>query len=221
MKVFGKLIGSLLLLCCGCADQTPQEVDYQMIWEGISGRDSGKPGPRLLIYRVKTPRQWEKRTPSETESIFDSTKPLAEFLINEGGNSIRVTIHNFPTNSFEERIAPAAQIARWKRQFEYFDEVSLNVQPIAQGGFSGLFFEAAGILEEKEIKVLGWSMQLSPEHYRNLFSSDAVKQNDFKQLRSDYTIKAVGPVELMERHKSALINFSKSFELIEEIPARP
>lgn len=220
MKILIKLTLYPLLFCWSCTDQAPKMSDNQLVWQNIPGRDTGISRIRPFIYRVKAPASWHRQFPSDTDSIFDTTKPLCEFLIKENTSMIRITIHNFPTDEIEERIAPASQIARWKRQFEQLDEISLNVKPIAHGGFAGLFFEAIGTLENRKTKVLGWSLQLSAEHYRNLASIDLSTQNEFKQLRSDYTIKVVGPVELVEKHQAILMLFANSFELIEEIPGR-
>lgn len=212
MKIFLILWGMVLCVSFGCTEQR-DHAEEQAVWHTLSGRDDGSGGARPVIYRVKAPKAWERHSPSETESIADTTKALGEFLIKENDQTIRITIHNFPTDVFENRIPPASQIARWKRQITSIDPASVNIHPIAHGGFAGLYFEAEG----NGIKVIGWSMQLGVEHYRNLISP----QNTYRQLRADYTIKAVGPVELMERHKLAVINFANSFEFIEEIPARP
>ncbi len=54
-------------------------------------------------------------------------------------------------------------------------------------------------------------MQLSPIHFRNLAHSN-------RQLRSDYTIKATGAPDSIDRHREDIEQFARSFELIEELP---
>lgn len=69
--------------------------------------------------------------------------------------------------------------------------------------------------------VLGWSLQLSPEHYRMLsHPSSAENEDKYQQMRADVTIKAVGPKALTEKHRTKIMAFARSFELIEEIPVR-
>lgn len=193
----------------------------------ISGRDEGKQVNgdylRFMVYRSKAPLTWQRCDPQQNASIADTTKPLCEFVIKDGTEIVRITIHNFPTIKAEERIPPGAQVARWKRQFTELDPTSVTVSPQSYGGFAGLFFEGSGMLSGEQKTVMAWSMQLAPEHYSTLSylidTSDSLQEKEhLKQVRSDYTIKAVGPTPLMEKHRHSLIVFARSFELIDEIP---
>lgn len=222
-----KIIFFLLItsLCISCSDQ-PNILNSSL--QEIAGRDDGKESngeyTRSIIYRGQLPLHWRRCNPSRSESIGDTTKPLCEFIIeDEGAEEVHITIHNFPTTKLEERIPPEAQIARWKRQFTELDLTTLAVIPQSYGGFAGLLFEGSGIQKEKHTTVIAWAMQLAPEHYSTLsfllstiYSSQ--KQEYFRQMRSDYTIKAVGPTALMKKHRQAILGFAHSFELIEEIP---
>ncbi len=128
---------------------------------------------------------------------------------------LRVTVHNFPTSSLAERVLPAAQISRWKTQFDTLEPGSVIIHPISRGGFSGLYFEASGIQHGKPITVMGWSLQLAQEHYNAL----ALLEGDlYFQMRSDYTLKAVGSPDAVLQHKKSIVRFANSFELINEIP---
>lgn len=157
-------------------------------------------------------------------SIADSTLPNCTFLIHEHGQSIRITVHSFPSDALENRIPPNAQVARWKRQFTEIDPISITVVPKAYGGFAGLLFEASGqlkdLLFEGSGAVYAWSMQLDPHHYQILsyLSTTQQKRQLYLQMRADYTIKAVGPVDLMEKNHEEISNFAHSFELIQPIP---
>lgn len=184
--------------------------------EEIAGRNTDQP-----IYRAKVPRYWIKKEFPKNESLEDTMKPICEFYIKDDQESIRISIHNFPSNKIEERIPPNAQVARWKSQFEKLDPLSITVIPQAFGGFAGLFFEGTGVLNGQEASMMGWSMQLSIEHYQNLcYAALPCTKHDLKQMRSDYTIKAVGTDRLVKKHKNEIVAFARSFELIHEIPTR-
>ncbi len=179
-----------------------------MRWLSLPGRDTGQTLERHFVYRVSVPTSWKVRLPSPADSIADSTKPNAEFFIDD----VIITIHNFPVDRIDQRVPPEAQVARWQRQQS---EPGI-VEPSSHGGFAGLFFESHG-----QKSVMAWAMQLGMEHYQNLRLTGSTEQMEyFKQMRADYTIKAVGPKDSLEKLREALFLFASSFELIEEIPAR-
>lgn len=67
--------------------------------------------------------------------------------------------------------------------------------------------------------MMGWSMQMGSEHYRNLLFAEAINPSkEFWQMRSDFTIKALGPSSLMQKYRLDIISFARRFELIKEIP---
>jgi hypothetical protein len=185
-------------------------------WQTIHGRNNASGPERPLIYRAKIPIEWVQRDPPPDGSLVDTRKPLVEYFIQDNNQSIRITLHNFPSNSVEERIPPLSQVNRWKRQFDIIFPESVIISPVANGGFSGLFFEASGTLDNIKTTILGWSMQLAAEHYRTLSNYEG---DIYLQIRSDYTLKAVGPTDLVIKHKNNIIDFFNSFELIEEIPS--
>ena len=204
----------ILMTFFGCTSETPST---SFRWQSIHGRNADKE----FVYRVKTPFEWTRRDPLPTESLADTTKPLCEFFICEGLHKIRITIHNFPSNHLKERIPPSAQIARWQHQFQTLNPEECSVIPQAFSGFSGLLFQGTGMMNGALTTVLGWSMQLAPEHYQTLYypeTSDEKKR--YEQMRADFTIKVVGPEELMKKHSRTLMAFARSFELIEDIPLR-
>lgn len=184
-------------------------------WQLITGRDDGQVQERPLLYRVLVPLGWARQDPPLNESIADTKKAICEFYIHEQDQSIRLTIHTFPIMQKQLHVPPQAQIARWKRQFEELDPLATHSQPDSHGGFSGLFFEGQGILEGNPVKVIGWSMQLASIYERQL---NQAKQPLDRQKCADYTIKASGPPDLMNKHRTALIAFAHSFELIDELP---
>lgn len=176
----------------------------------ILGRDGGVLLERQPIYRIRAPTDWQRS--NIKESVADTKKPIAEWVISEDGEIITITIHNFP-----DRIPPAWQVNRWKKQFDLLEEEDFHISRVAYGGFSGLALEAVGLQKGKKVSLLGWTMQLAAEHIRNLSYSD-IKPSKKKQMLSDYTIKAIGSPLLVEKYKSSLEAFAKSFELIEEVP---
>jgi len=202
-------------LLSGCS--TESEADALTLMQEIKGRDDD--GQRTPIYRVRIPDNWVRRDPLPTESLKDTTKALCEFLIYEPGESIRIAIHNFPSETMEQRIPPFAQVERWKQQFAALYSAESSFEPQAFNGYSGQLFIGKGLLEGKESMVMGWALQVAPEHYRTLSSPE--NENNipsFKQMRADVTIKASGPKAFMEKHEAKIRAFARSFELIEEIP---
>jgi hypothetical protein len=184
-------------------------------WQLIAGRDDGQIFERPLLYRALVPTGWIRQDPPLHESIANTTKSICEFYIHEKDQSIRLTIHTFPIMQTQLRIPPQAQIARWKREFEELDLVLTHTQPESHGGFNGLFFEGQGILQGKPRKVMGWSMQLASVYERQL---NQAKDPLERRKCADYTIKASGAPDLMDKHRIAIMAFAHSFELIDELP---
>lgn len=193
---------ALLLTAC---DPPNRPIQSDKKPHSIQGRDG------QAYYQVETPSSWKQSAPLSGSSLEDTTKPIAEFLIEEPEGSIRITIHNFPSSAIDQRIPPAAQISRWKSQIKG----SSSETPVAHDGFAGFFFEANGEFEGKASSVAGWAMQLAPQHYQAITS---LQPKGYDQMRADYTIKAVGPTPLMKKHQQTIQSFAESFRLIEEIP---
>jgi hypothetical protein len=202
-------------LLCSCSESGPSPTSPP---QEIQGRDHE--GKRFNVYRAKVPDEWIRRDSFAGESLSDTKKPICEFLISEGDQFIRITIHNFPSNTMEERIPSIAQIARWKKQFEILVSEESGVIPQAFNGYNGLKFKGIGKFNENNRMVLGWSLQMGKEHYRTLSNPSNPQQSAlYQEMRADVTIKAVGPIELMESHENEINTFARSFELIEEIPS--
>ncbi|MEI8124314.1 MAG: hypothetical protein WCG42_01000 [Parachlamydiaceae bacterium] len=206
-----------VLLCAfalpfvGCSSPSQQTATVE---QEIKGRDYE--GKRFAVYRVRVPQEWIRRDPLPNESLHDTTKAICEFIIKEDSGIIRIAIHNFASETIDQRIPPSAQIARWQGQFESLSPLESSSTPQSFSGYSGLFFKGVGVLKGEEVMVLGWSLQIAPEHYRMLSRYETKELN--KEMRADVTIKAVGLKELMEIHQEEIDLFAHSFELIEEIP---
>jgi len=185
----------------------------------IAGRNEGE--GRQSIYRAQVPVNWIRHDSLSEDTLVDTTKALCEFIIMENSDIIRIAIHNFPSMQISDRIPPEAQVARWQRQFESLDKINSTTIPQSFSGYSGLLFSGEGKMQERTVAMLGWSLQLAPEHYRSLLQAATPKTATlYKQMRSDITIKAMGPAELMRKHKQAITDFARTFELIREIPSR-
>lgn len=211
-----KLLILALLLSCTTPDTKPSEP---LSTEQIRGR--GHEGKRPLLYRAKVPHSWVRRDPLPSTDLSDTTLSIADFFIIDDNETIRIAIHNFPSEKIEQRIPPAAQVARWQRQLENIDPSSLTIEPLSFSGYKGLYFEGVNRSGDSPTMVLGWSLQLADIHYRALTpSSDQVDTPESREKRADITIKATGPRTIMEQHKEAIAAFAQSFELIEEIPTR-
>jgi len=181
----------------------------------IAARDEGNKLSRPVIYRIKVPQDWQFVPPSDEESLVDTKKPLCSFLLNEKKGQIQITIHNFPSESLNDRIPCEAQVARWKRQFSSIDPLSLVITPQAFSGYCGLLFEAAGNLEGEKKAVMAWTLQLGTELYTSLQSKESC---NLKQRCADVTIKVIGSYDLLQDKREAIIDFARSFEQIDEIP---
>jgi len=197
------LIQNLRLVECSSSENL---LSSQL--EELEGRLKGS-----AIYRAQIPPSWI-RVPLESDAyLHDTTLPIAIFTF----DGIHLTIHNFPTQKIEESVAPDMQAMRWQKQFDSLEAAKNAMTAVAHGGFAGLVFEASGVLKGQRRGVIGMAMQIAPQHYRAL-SLDPYRERRFRQMRADYTIKAVGPVESLEKHKEEIISFAESFELIDEIP---
>jgi len=203
------LFSILLLVSCGQTNVAPAPV-----YQHIQGRDDAPSTGQIIrrpVYRARIPDSWIRKDPQAKESIADTMRPLVEFLIPTPQGEVRLTVHNFPYDHMEERIPPAAQIARWRQQANLEDPLNTREDFRAHDGFAGICLEGDGLI--------AWAMQLCPEHFRCLQQPGPPEQTRYlRQLRADYTIKATGPEEAIHYAKTELINFSDSFQLIQEIP---
>lgn len=211
----------LFLFLASCGELSERKIAYSI--HEIAGRDNGNL-VRSKVYRAKVPLSWICKVVTHQESLSNTMKPLAEFAICEesAGEEIRITIHNFPTNTLEERIPPHSQAMRWKSQFESLDPANVSFTPISYSGFSGIFFEAEGVILQKPQKVLAWAMQLAPIHYSLLdvkrqLTKKADVAHSLMQMQADYTIKVVGNPVMVEKYKNEILFFAGSFELISDL----
>ena len=191
-----------------------QDAVQNSVYQTILGRDGGSNSGAIIrrpVYRAFIPEFWIRKDPSTDESIADTMRPLVEFFIPTSEGEVRLTVYNFPYESLDERIPPAAQIARWRQQSSLEEPLSARETRCAHDGFSGIYLEGP--------ELLAWAMQLCPEHFRSLQRPGSLEQRQFlSQLRADYTIKATGSVEAIQRAKNSIELFSNSFQLIQEIP---
>ena len=201
------IISFIFLFGCELSNCRPIATSFN--WQKINSRDYGTPSSRYPLYYAKVPSDWIRHDPSQTESISDTTKPLTEYIIESGSEKIRITVYNFP----KQRIPPQAQIDRWKNQFDSLEPTQTFVKNVAHNGFVGLFLDVEGIMKAEKTKIFAWAMKLAPEYSQYI--------NPKEQKSADYTIKAIGPKALMEKHRDTILTFAQNFGLIEELPAHP
>lgn len=210
MKLIFFFITVVLL---SCSQQDSHNTMLKVV--EVAGRNEERP----IIYRVKIPSSWQQQNLPYHESLTDTTKAIAEFFIIDDGEKIRITIHNFPSDSMEQRIPPMSQISRWKKQFQSLDPSTVAIEPQAFGGYYGFLLEATGLMQGVRTSILGWSLQLAPEHYQNLIYADTKTLGiRYREMRGDVTIKIIGPENLMNKHRDDIISFAHSFQLIDDIP---
>lgn len=187
----------------------------------ISGREnSSLTKEQRTIYEIDVPFDWVCIEPPISDALHDTKKPIYEFIIenvDDEAEDVHITIHNFPNNSIEERVPPSAQITRWKQQFTILEEANSQVSKQSFGGFSGLKFQGVGKIKEEDKMMIGWIMQLPQEHYYALGFPEK-NRTQLDNLRADYTIKVVGPPELVKKHQKSIDNAMQTFRLHKEIP---
>jgi hypothetical protein len=195
----------ILAFLCGCTEQNsrlpPLEIPGRSDPETLSSR---KP-----VYKIRVPEGWDVTLPSLDLPLIDTTEPL--LTLSKDG--ITVTFHNFPLQDPSQQVPPMAQIERWKKQFRELYEITVVITPFSVSGFTGLQFEAKGIAKGTEMGMMAWTMLLTPE----LFSKFPDNAN---QEKGDWTLKAFGPLEKIDLHRSELLSLARSVELIREIPQR-
>jgi hypothetical protein len=214
------LLTTLLFTSCNSPDDSTstKKTTYHVT---IPGRNNTKSLERPDIYQATTPVNWTFTEPSPNESLTDTKKPIYEMTLYGDEDNILITIHNFPSETIEERIPPEAQVARWKQQLGGEKAHNVTITQQSFGGFSGLRFEGQGKIEGKDTMFIGWTMQVSPEHFYALSQEhEELTHGERKQMRSDYTIKIIGPPHLIEQNKEVINNFGRSFRLIKSIPAK-
>ncbi|MCP5469936.1 MAG: hypothetical protein H7A36_05470 [Chlamydiales bacterium] len=196
------LLALCLTACKKCPDKVPPFTRHP-----IQGREEVLKSGKILrrpLYQVKVPAGWQRNL-IET-SLSDTTCPNALFEVED----VTVTLHTFPTESLTQRIPPSLQVERWRSQ----ESRDGHVEEVRHDGFSGLFFETP--------TTLAWSYQLDPELYQALaFLGRTEEENAyFHQMRSDFTIKATGPAEQIEKHRDEILFFADNLELFQAIPAK-
>ena len=190
----------LLLLTAVSCTKCPDKV-APFTWETIPGREETV-GIIRPVYRAKVARDWVKlETP---KSLTDTKVANATFVIDNG---VKLTVHTFPS----VHIPPRAQVDRWKEQLAFS-----TLKSYGHDGFSGLFLEG----EKEGVKTLAWTLQVDPELIGrlNFVAQTTAEKLYYEQMGADFTIKVSGPTELIEEHRSNLLLFANSIELIEEIP---
>ncbi|MEX1013219.1 MAG: hypothetical protein WDZ27_05955 [Waddliaceae bacterium] len=167
--------------------QTEQPENVQTYL--IKGREGQTP-----LYRIEVPNRWSVVIPDG--DLNDSKKPLATIDLEE----IHITFHNFPGFA----IPPAAQVARWKTQIHEIDPFTESQTPCHFSGFFGLSY----FCENQDLATLAFAMQIDPLHLQKLKGSEK---------GAVFTLKAVGPPELLYRYKQEITAMAESIEIIDEI----
>ncbi len=170
------------------------------------------------IYIVNVPDNWKRLDPSTT-SLGDTRVPLVTYIFSENKETFTITIHNFPLQDIQDQVPAYAQVERWKRQFDSLDQGETELVKISYAGYTGLFFKGIGIYKGNQEMMLAWSLLISPENFRALIHPDSPAfKTIYDQMRSDITIKVLGPVDIVSKHRDEIEKFASSFHMIQEIP---
>lgn len=118
-----------------------------------------------------------------------------------------VTFHTFPSDSLDKRIPPTAQIERWKKQLNGKESEITPYTRCGFGGFRIVCFEEKG--------MIGYAMQLTPPLFQAmLYPHSKLEDVYFTEMRSDYTVKAVGSGKALENEAVNIDSFVKSLKWI-------
>ncbi len=208
-----KILICALLLLASCKGSHEKVIPSAR--QEFNGRDeliSYGQMVRRPVYQAQVPLGWKRIDPEAQETNLDTTKPIVSFEIED---QIVLTVHNFPSESLEERVPLEAQVQRWQKQLPGIESV---VENVAHGGFYGLYLEG----KTSELTLAAFAFQLDLEHYQTLhfFAGTVEEEEHYKQMSADFTIKVCGPCAMIERHREEIRLFANTFELIQEIPTR-
>lgn len=212
MKLLLCILILFLLPACKIDSKTSKkEGEIEKTVHLISGREEFLNGSLIKrpVYRALAPKNWRRE---DSGDLRDTRTANAIFFPEE---EVKITVHSFPSSSLGERIPLVHQIDRWKKQMPYS---TFEIQKVSQNGFYGLLLISSN---EKKV-VVASAMQLDPDHYQNLLflSHDPEEKEYYRQMSSDYTIKASGSTSLIKKHFPDIQAFMNSFELIEGIPEK-
>lgn len=210
-----KFIPYCALLLCSCSSPSEQQ-SYS--WHEILGRDE-EAIAREAIYRIRVPAGWqilEQTYPS----VIDTTLPLSEYAYQSDNGWLKATVYNFPTDEIEMRIPIENQAIRWRKQLGG-SQTEEKLAPQSFNGFHGVLYANIGILSGEETAMLAWALHIGKDHYYAIMDEASSKSTAKKrQMRADVAIKVIGSPELLQQQYSEIEAFARSFELIDEIPAR-
>jgi hypothetical protein len=195
----------ILFNACNSSAHLKKECKCQY----FAARDQGSTLDRPLIYRANVPLNWKRIDPPSEESIKDSKKANCLFKISD---DLIISLHTFPFAG-KQGINPSLIIERWKAQFEELSNFDSEITVRSQGGFHGWMLEASGWQNGKPIAMLGIAMHLSSLYHQML-----TNESDANYKLADYTIKASGSPQSLSLYRQEILDFIKSFELIEELP---
>lgn len=177
----------------------------------IPGRENAE------FYQITVPLNWVVQNHSSDAFKHDSKISLVEFTIPDDSDHIRISIHNFPNNHLNSRIPPFQQIERWKKQFSSLE--SQSILPQSFSGYVGLLFEGQGSMNQKKMSMLAWTMQLDTSLYQYLDKLQTYdKTSLYKEMQADFTIKALGSTEVLQKYQKQIIEAAHSFKIKYEIP---
>lgn len=207
MRLLVLFLTGLLFVINSCEKSNPEEPSYVFIYD----RSKNTTHERQALYRIVLPNGWLAK--NTTQPVTDTKFPLIELVYEENGETILLTIHNFPYQNASERIPPQAQINRWKKQFNSLDVAVIKPQAFA--GFVGQLFWGEGEIKGTNAAMYAWAMQLAQEHEKTLAADKCLSQTE---IRSDITLKATGPKTLMNEQQDTIFKLVRSFEYINALP---
>lgn len=202
-----RVIYYLFFLIFFVSCETTDQWEYQTL--AIPGRNG------QLIYEIDFPKNWGASI-TNNESIDDTTLSLCHLILNENNEKITLAIHNFPTKSIDDRIPIKAQILRWINQLEQNEEIKNDEKNESFGGFCGIKYQGVGKIKGIKQKMIAWAMELPEETYHQLNFSSHSKEK-LLQMRSNYTLKVLGPEALVNKHQQTIEKIARSFRLIDDL----
>lgn len=122
---------------------------------------------------------------------------------------IVITIHTFRVAKDKPKITPLNQVERWLEQISQGKKCTYTTQERSRNGYTGLLLTA----DCQTNSLIAVAMELDSDYRRQLFEEASDKS---LEKASDFTIKAQGPKDQIEKYKKEILSFMNSFELIEE-----
>jgi hypothetical protein len=155
------------------------------------------------IYRCKPGKNFTEI--KEDKDLSDTKVPIKKYQLED----IVITVHTFRVAQDKPKITPQNQVERWLEQISQGRKCTYTTQERSRSGYTGILLTA----NCEKNSLIAVAMELDREFRRQLLEESSDKS---LEKASDFTIKAIGAKEQIDKYKKDILAFIDSFELIEE-----